>query len=505
MKIFLLVCLLFVHVASYVPAQDRPQPGFGVQPGLIPPKTDPKTLTSRILSSTEYKLTPGDVYELVVIIEKTERFPLVLNRDYNIDIPYIGNLDVEGMYFSELKQEIVRRIKARIPVQFVDFVLTAPALFDVFIYGGVKNPGIATVNPLSRISEAILLAGGPVEGASYRQVRLARDGETQTFDLSKFATEADLDQNPVLEPNDKIYVPQATKIVEVKGEVKYPGYYELVPSESLADLLLMSGGYIADSSANVIQVLRQEGDGSTVVLTVDRNMVEKTEVQHLDIITFGQRGLTRTARITIDGALYGEPLKPDKPVRIPQDRIVANIPYVADLTLLDVLDQLGGPTPLAEWNRSYLQRESGEKIPVMLRKLWDERAVEYDIKLAPGDLIVIPMSPPTVFVAGEVNDAGAFPFRNGYTVADYLVAAGGVDPDTGSRERIYFIDDSGNRNRVALETNVTDPGTLIYVSKNAWAITEKTVTRALVITGLISAIVAILSDITNIVYGIPNP
>ncbi len=154
-----------------------------------------------------------------------------------MDIPYIGTINVEGMYFAELKQQIVSRIKGLVPVQFVNFLLTAPAFFDVFIYGGVKNPGIATVNPLSRISDVILLAGGLVEGASFRQIELVRDGETRMVDLSKFATEASLDQNPVLEPDDKIYVPQAQKIVEVKGQVKDPGVYEVVPGETLATVL----------------------------------------------------------------------------------------------------------------------------------------------------------------------------------------------------------------------------------------------------------------------------
>ena len=80
-----------------------------------------------------------------------------------------------------------------------------------------------------------------------------------------------------------------------------------------------------------------------------------------------------------------------------------------DLTLLDVLDQLGGPTPLAEWDRSYVQRESGNKIAVMLRQLWNERDLQFDIQLEPGDLVVVPIKALRVYVAGEVSDAGAVP------------------------------------------------------------------------------------------------
>jgi polysaccharide export outer membrane protein len=483
-------------------AQDSSTPGFGIQPGIVPPKNDPQTLTRRIMSTTPYRLTPGDTYELVVILEKTERYPLILGLDYRLDIPYIGTLNVEGMYFDQLKQQIVSRIKGRIPVQFVDFLLTAPALFDVFIYGGVKSPGIATVNPLSRISDVILLAGGLVEGASFRRIELVRDGKSRTVDLSKYATEAKLDQNPLLQPDDKIYIPQAQTIVEVKGQVKFPGVYEMVPGETLATLVNMAGGMIAAGRVNAIQILRQGADGSTISLQVDIARADSTDLANLDVVSVGAKAAISSSRIVIDGALYGEPLQPDKPAKIPQERIVVNIPYAEDLTVLDILDQLGGPTPLAELDRSYVQRESGEKIPILLRKLWEDRDSLYDIMLEPGDLVVIPMNPPKVFVAGQVNDAGAFPFANGYTVSDYLVAAGGVDPDNGDPNRIFFVDEKGRRERVTLETTVVEPGALIYVGKNAWAITEKTITRTLVITAFISAMAAILVDLHD-VFGWP--
>jgi len=271
-----------------------------------------------------------------------------------------------------------------------------------------------------------------------------------------------------------------------------------VAGETLETVLNMAGGPTVEGRARVIQIVRQERDGTTVAFSVDVSRAGATELRHADVISVGSGRAAGTPRITIDGALYGEPLSADKPAKIPQDRIVANIPYVADLYLLDILDQLGGPTPLAEWDRSYVQRESGEKVPVMLRQLWEERDLQFDIRLQAGDLVVIPMKAPRVFVAGEVNDAGAVPFSNGYTVSDYIVAAGGINPDTGTPNRIFFIDESGGRQPVNLETSVEEPGTLIYVGKNRWAVTEKTITRILIVTGFVSAIVAIISDLADI-------
>ncbi len=112
--------------------------------------------------------------------------------------------------------------------------------------------------------------------------------------------------------------------------------------------------------------------------------------------------------------------------------------------------------------------------------------------------MVVSIKAPKVFVAGEVNDAGAIPYSNGYRVSDYIVAAGGNNPDSGTPNRIFFVDEAGGRQRVTLETSVEEPGTLIYVGKNSWAITEKTITRILIVTGFINAIVAIVVDLADI-------
>jgi polysaccharide export outer membrane protein len=487
---------LLLLLTPFLAAQEAPQPGFGPQPGIVQPRGDAESLTKRVLSSTEYKLTPGDSYELVVILDKTERFPLLLTDDYLLDIPYVGSLNVRGMYFSQLKQEIVRRIKARVPVLFVDFVLTSPALFDVFVHGGVKSPGIATVNPLSRVTDALLLAGGLMEGASFRSVELVRAGQSRQLDLSRFTADGDLGQNPLLEPGDRIHVLQAAKIVELQGRVKFPGPYELLPGEDLAKALAMAGGPAPDAEGSDIRILRfQQGRATT--LDVAPEEAAGTALQNLDRIVVGSL-LENQARVTVDGALYGEPTRADKPVHIPQDRIVVNLPHVQGMTLLALLDQMGGPTPLADLGRSYLQHKDGARIPLRVQTLWETRDPEADVALQPGDLVVIPIKVPKVFVAGEVNSAGSFPFTNGYRVADYLLAAGGVNPENGDPNRLYFVGEGGARQAVSAETPVTEPGTLIYVDKNNWAMTNLTITRVLVITGLIGALLTIAADLMDL-------
>jgi polysaccharide export outer membrane protein len=491
----LLLILLFAFGFSVLCSAEGE--GFGLQPGLIPPVGDPKTLTKRIMSSTQYKLTPGDTYELVINIEETERYPLLLSESYELDIPFLGTVNVKDMYFADLKKMVVQRIKAKIPVQYVDFVLTSPALFDVFVYGGVTNPGIATVNPLSRVSDAILLAKGPIKGASYRRVDLIRNGETRTLDLSMFAARADYSQNPLLEPGDKIYVNPAEKLVEISGKVRYPGPFELLPEDTLGTLLDLAGGITPDARTETIRIARLDERGKVQILNLPFDEAGKTSLANGDRIAVSS-ALENEDTITIDAAVYGQPTSGDGPIIIPPRNVVVTLPYVPGLTVLDILEQLGGPSPLADTAASYVQRQKS-RLPLDVGRLWSERQEQYDLNMEPGDLLVIPMLKLSVFVAGEVNNAGAFPYVNGYKVADYILAAGGISLETGDRNKIFFMDAVGNRKRAALDNPVSDPGTLIYVAKSGWGLTQQTFKDVLIVTAFIGALVALTNSMIDLV------
>jgi hypothetical protein len=159
---------------------------------------------------------------------------------------------------------------------------------------------------------------------------------------------------------------------------------------------------------------------------------------------------------------------------------------------------MGGPTPLADGEKSYIQRQD-QRIPFSVKALWDSRNPQLDMALEPEDLIVIPMKKMQVVVAGEVNTPAAFPFTNGDRVHNYILAAGGIDPETGSQNSIFFIDERGNRKKVTLDTSVTEPGTLIYVGRNSWTLTTDTLGDILILTGFVVEVIAVANAIINFV------
>ena len=111
--------------------EERVYLGFGQQTILVDPNINTNILAKRVLSTTKYKLTPGDTYELVIQLQQSERVPIILPGNYQLEIPYIGTIDVTDMYFDELRNTVISTIKSRLPVEYVDHA------------GGAGTAGIA--------------------------------------------------------------------------------------------------------------------------------------------------------------------------------------------------------------------------------------------------------------------------------------------------------------------------------------------------------------------------
>jgi polysaccharide export outer membrane protein len=107
---------------------------------------------------------------------------------------------------------------------------------------------------------------------------------------------------------------------------------------------------------------------------------------------------------------------------------VANgmFPLAAPITVLQLLARAGGPTADADLGAAFVLRR-GARIPVDLEPRAGGAAAESYPELAPEDVLVVPFRDATrrILVAGEVRTPISLPFKQGLTVLDAFVAAGG--------------------------------------------------------------------------------
>lgn len=498
MKRSLAAVALLACAAALAGAQ-APATGFGINSptGPVYGGGDPAQITSRILAATRYRLTPGDTYQLVFQVEQTYSYTLVLQDTYDLDLPVIGTINVKGMEFAALRKLVIDRIrKAYLLAVYVTFNLLSPARFDVPVFGGVETPGLVTVTPLSMVSDAIALAKGIRRGGSYRRVLLTREGKDLEVDLLKYNnSEPGGPHNPYLQPGDRITVPAAVIQVTLAGQVRFPGQYELLPGETLADLIAYAGGLLPETRAGAVELVRFVDGIAQPPIVLEARAHADTVLANGDRIQAGAPEQVR-AMVLVQGGLFGAPVTGDKPVAVPVQPVSVDVPWTPGLSVLDVLDALGGPTPYAKGSDAVvLRKATGERVPVDVDRLWSSRDAGSDLPLEPGDALSVPIMN-EVYVTGEVRVPGKVAYSPSFTVADYLRAAGGINPETGSLDSLWFVDEAGGRSRVATSTAVP-PGTVIYADRNAWAKTQKAFADITVVTGFVSAIIALAAAVAN--------
>ncbi len=485
--------------------QVEEETGFGLQARIFTQVKKPNTNFAQNFSGmSKYKLTPGDIFLLTIkagirsdgrIANSTEYY-IQLREDYTLNIPAIGKIHAKNRTIPWLQNYIDRRIRNIYPVQYVNFILKSPAQFNVFVYGGVLLPGNVMGSPILRVTDAISFTGGFRPGATYRQIELHRDGKIIKLDISKYYTKADFESNPELQPGDKIYVPKAEILAKISGKVLYPGMYELVPEETLQTLINLAGGTTPDASISKINIARSDEKGRYKTISIPFEEASSFPMKLGDKVMIGST-LENNAVITVAGAFYGKPFQSDKPIKTPQIPIQITIPFTEGMTLLSIMDALGGPTKYALAEESYIEKKSSDIVKVNALELWETRDSSLDLIIEPGDSIIVPMMKVQVFVGGEVNKPGAFPYNKSLTVSDYIRIAGGLTIDASGR-KWYFIDEEGKKERVRAHTPVK-PGSVIYIKGNALTESDRKMQKAFLITTWITTIARVTTSVWDLV------
>lgn len=476
----------------------------------------PQSYVSALLS---YQPTPGDIYALAVSTFtnstlSAETLYFQLDSEYCFDLPILGKTSVKGMDLFTLQKTVTNKLKTVLPVTTADFRLMTPALFDVFVYGGVVAPGKQRMNSTFSLIDAIALAGGLRPTGSYRKIVIRKpDGSVKSYDISKYFTEADFECNPLLSPNDTIQILSADIIVSTNEYLNYGGSYELVEGETIADVIQLGGGIKSEIECTSASVVRQI-KATTQTFQVPDSEFATFALKNNDIINFIPNSAVYDP-IIVDGAVFGSSwgttVQSSQSIALSELNNMSlvtkpqriTIPYSEGLSVLAALDLAGGPTPMALLENAFiLKKGSLNKISHNIKTLWQTRDTELDIILEPGDRLVIPMEQLVVFVGGEVNNPNAIQYNTAYSVFDYVKLAGGYTPEADMR-RFYTLNQDGKR--VAIPKDyVVSPGDIIYIEKNFAQLSNQAFKDVLVYTGFVSSLVATASSIMSLAINVRN-
>jgi protein involved in polysaccharide export with SLBB domain len=228
----------------------------------------------------DYAINIGDVVAVAMTgsVEGSAEFEV--DHDGKIFLPHVGAVRLVGVHYRDLKAQIA----AAIGTQYRGFDVTVSIRrlhgVRVYVTGFAKSPGVYTVSSLSTLLNAVLAAGGPNAGGSFRSVKLYRGGqELRDFDLYDVIRHGNRTGDTVLQNEDVLFIPPVGPQVAVIGSVNQEAIYEARPGETLEQVLNDAGGpsQLADDGRGVLYRLADKDTVGSRAL--DRNALANTPVQ----------------------------------------------------------------------------------------------------------------------------------------------------------------------------------------------------------------------------------
>jgi protein involved in polysaccharide export with SLBB domain len=159
----------------------------------------------------DYRLNPGDTL-LIGITGSVQASDLRLTIDSEgrIFVPRIGAVHVGGMRYGDVRDVISDAVSRQYRNFSVDVSVSELHGITVYVTGFAARPGSYTVSSLSTLVNAVLAAGGPASGGSFRSIELRRNGQVVThFDLYDLLLKGDRSGDAVVQNGDVIYIAPA--------------------------------------------------------------------------------------------------------------------------------------------------------------------------------------------------------------------------------------------------------------------------------------------------------
>ena len=384
-----------------------------------------------IATPKNYIIGPTDELLIDLYGNSEASYNLRVSPEGNINIEYVGIVPVAGLSIEAATSRIRKRMtsvytglasgntKLNIAVGNIRSI-------KVILTGEIVKPGTYTLPSLANVFNALYSSGGPTENGSFRNIELIRGGKKiGTLDIYDFLMKGDMADNLRLQDQDIIRVPVYQSRIEIVGEVKRPGIFELRSGESFKDLLNFAGDFTENAFSARVKVLKNTN--------IERRIEDITSGSFANYKPsngdkfFIDRVLERFAnRVSIEGAVFRPGFYELEP----------------GLTISQLIKKAEGLKEDAFQQRAYITRlkpdNQTELISIDLAGIINGSSK--DIELLREDNILIASifdlkEEYKISIDGEVRKPGTFNFAEKMTLEELIMQAGGFT-EAASAQRI---------------------------------------------------------------------
>jgi len=276
----------------------------------------------------------------------------------------------------------------------------------VSVSGDVKVPGEYPLPSNGNVGMLIQAAAGLNSSAYLPRAELSRflaqqverNGvEQQNINIDLGAILSGEQQDITLTSRDRVNVFTTpdwsqVRLVNIRGEVRFPGTYQVLKGEKLSDVIKRAGGFTSDAFPY------------GAVFT--RDAIKKRETEQAEKLLAQLKSDVASRVVTSQNSLPAAGASP-----------------------LAMLDELQTIEPVG-------------RMVVDLEQITLGRA-EYDIEVEHQDSLFIPRTQTSITIMGEVQHPGSHRFRSGLSVNEYLALAGGARKRADDK-RVFVIRADGS-------------------------------------------------------------
>lgn len=370
--------------------------------------------------SDKYILGAGDEIIIDLRGNSSMNYDVYVQKSGAIELPLVGPIYVGGLSINEARNRIEQKLATIVSDlgngTIANIHTGQLRTINITIMGEVRAPGTYTLNGAASLFNALHFSGGPSFKGSFRDVQLIRNGKIVAhLDVYDLIVRGRINSKEPLLDGDIIMVPTYQKRIRVDGQFKRTGYFEAKEGETVKDIIDFAGGFKASANTEAVEVYHVGPKGMTFK-SVDANSSE--------LVANGDSIVARSLKtdrldnvVTIEGAVF-------KP---------GNYEYTNGLTLKDLVAQAGGLQEDAFPYRGVITRlkDDHTTLTALNFNVANLQNGTYNIALQPNDSIKIAIMSEMqerqyVIINGAVKSAGEYNYREGLTVGDLILLAGGT-------------------------------------------------------------------------------
>lgn len=220
------------------------------------------------------------------------------------------------------------------------------------VFGEVNYPGSFTYRESMDVVDLLMGSGGVTRYAGVEKIRVITQGQPALFNLKQYLDSGDKRYLPAIQPGATIFVPKqeeeikaGSTMVYVMGEVAKPGAYESTKGATFMDILANAGGPTRFAESRQIRVIKADSS----VIPFDLSAYTEGRVTNIPNIAPGD-AIFVPEKTDMNEKSWLK-VTPNRAVRVLGSVVhPGRIEWSDEMSLLDLLAHVGGPTPEADTN-----------------------------------------------------------------------------------------------------------------------------------------------------------